>query len=384
MSTPASYDRVLIKRVHAETAALRLRTAFERLRTKAGFDPNQPRVPAGNPDGGQWTDTGGNGPGRLGGGDGTAGGERAARADSAPARVVRDKTGENSWSSYTENRRPDGTLASRTITNRDGSRIVSEPLAPRRERNTVTLKDGSRFTFENDQDIQRVFDGKGRLVSEAVWTPDGPQPLPIVMPAFAGPAIVVATEKLIQVGAVLFAWSMSSKGPGEEAVFAFNATEYQYSGTERERKIVPEWIGKRSREEVEEVCERLQSVQDMADEASQKVPRNANPIAAIRGTKIHLLVKDEVVKEGNPNFKAEISLLKAKEDAGARVVTYGLKDTVRIDVFKKRSNDLVCVYDLKTGASGLTVGRTLEIVSNVFSAYPSTQRILIVEVRPKK
>ena len=28
---------------------------------KAGFDPNQPRVPAGNSEGGQWTDTGGSG-----------------------------------------------------------------------------------------------------------------------------------------------------------------------------------------------------------------------------------------------------------------------------------------------------------------------------------
>lgn len=28
---------------------------------KANFDPNQPRVPAGNPDGGQWTDAGGSG-----------------------------------------------------------------------------------------------------------------------------------------------------------------------------------------------------------------------------------------------------------------------------------------------------------------------------------
>jgi len=28
---------------------------------KANFDPNQPRAPAGNPDGGQWTDAGGNG-----------------------------------------------------------------------------------------------------------------------------------------------------------------------------------------------------------------------------------------------------------------------------------------------------------------------------------
>jgi hypothetical protein len=36
---------------------------------KAGFNPNQPRVPAGNPDGGQWTDSGGGG-----GGDSGAGG----------------------------------------------------------------------------------------------------------------------------------------------------------------------------------------------------------------------------------------------------------------------------------------------------------------------
>jgi len=30
-----------------------------RVLVKAGFEPNQPRVPAGNPDGGQWTSTGG-------------------------------------------------------------------------------------------------------------------------------------------------------------------------------------------------------------------------------------------------------------------------------------------------------------------------------------
>lgn len=47
---------------------LKWRLAFGRWETKlarwveaakAGFDPNQPRVPAGNPDGGQWTGTGG-------------------------------------------------------------------------------------------------------------------------------------------------------------------------------------------------------------------------------------------------------------------------------------------------------------------------------------
>jgi hypothetical protein len=32
---------------------------------RSGYDPNQPRVPAGNPDGGQWTSSGGGSPVRL-------------------------------------------------------------------------------------------------------------------------------------------------------------------------------------------------------------------------------------------------------------------------------------------------------------------------------
>lgn len=40
-------------RLHAKLAR------FLRLVFKAGFDPNQPRAPAGQPDGGQWTDGGG-------------------------------------------------------------------------------------------------------------------------------------------------------------------------------------------------------------------------------------------------------------------------------------------------------------------------------------
>src|SRR5262245_45621159 len=40
---------------------IRHRRRLRLLRTKAGYNPDQPRVPAGNPDGGQWTSDGGNG-----------------------------------------------------------------------------------------------------------------------------------------------------------------------------------------------------------------------------------------------------------------------------------------------------------------------------------
>ncbi|MEZ5785262.1 MAG: RNase A-like domain-containing protein [Xanthobacteraceae bacterium] len=50
---------------------------------KAGFDPAQPRVPAGNPDGGRWTDSGGAGDGGAGGGN--------------VPRVISDATPDNDW-----------------------------------------------------------------------------------------------------------------------------------------------------------------------------------------------------------------------------------------------------------------------------------------------
>ena len=78
--------------------------------------------------------------------------------------------------------------------NRDGSRIVSEfkpPDGPEDwdERHTVVLPDGSKFTFENSGNVQRIFDGEGHLVSATEWTEDGPRPLPTGQLAFVGPAI---------------------------------------------------------------------------------------------------------------------------------------------------------------------------------------------------
>jgi hypothetical protein len=50
--------------LHARVVEAKLRD-LERA-VKAGFDPNEPRVPAGSPDGGRWTDGGGVGSGQSG------------------------------------------------------------------------------------------------------------------------------------------------------------------------------------------------------------------------------------------------------------------------------------------------------------------------------
>jgi hypothetical protein len=96
----------------SELAAHATRVHLCLLRLKAGFNSNQPRVPAGNPDGGQWTDASGTGNGLSGPG-------------AAVQRIVRDRAGEQSWSSYVERYRSDGSLASRSIANRNGSEIAA-------------------------------------------------------------------------------------------------------------------------------------------------------------------------------------------------------------------------------------------------------------------
>src|SRR5262249_43544400 len=74
-----------------------------------GYDPNQPRVPAGHRDGGQWTSE--------------------PFADGAPTpnrEVVFDDSGEEAWESVANSYRSDGTLSEQEVVNRDRSRIVSQ------------------------------------------------------------------------------------------------------------------------------------------------------------------------------------------------------------------------------------------------------------------
>jgi hypothetical protein len=53
--------KALLLQLRADLAALEMRWAIANLAYKYNFNPAQPRVPAGSPDGGRWTDAGGAG-----------------------------------------------------------------------------------------------------------------------------------------------------------------------------------------------------------------------------------------------------------------------------------------------------------------------------------
>jgi hypothetical protein len=54
----------------------------------------------------------------------------------------------------------------------------------------------------------------------------------------------------------------------------------------------------------------------------------------------------------------------------------------RIDALVRANENTVCVYDIKTGRSGLSHARILELLVNVAGAFPDATRIIITEVRP--
>jgi hypothetical protein len=342
-----------------------------------GFDPNQPRVPAGHSHGGRWTKTGAHGP--------------ASRRE-----VEIDDADEEAWESV-NSYRLDGTLAEQGVVNRDGSRIHSQfSLDPRMagwdERHTVTLPDGQQITFENSGDVQTIYDADGQLIAANEWTSEGPQPHPMVQLARGklrgapsirsapggGPgAGEAARSLLVAAGAALYAWFSSQDSKERKAVLAFKAAEYRGAETDKELSLA--WVGRLTRDEVKQACKKLDDVQRRTDEAVDNVRKDGKyKDAADFGNKVHKEIEKGIKELNKPNYVAEQSFSKVKAEAG-----YGDPDSIRVDVLENRPQLLtVCIYDPKTGKRGLYFPRMAELASTVQRKFPGTQRFIVTEVRP--
>jgi len=364
-----------------------------------GYDPDQPRVPSGHSDGGQWTKTPG-----------------AATPAIARREAVVDHSKQESWGSYVDGYRGDGTLAEERVFNRDGSRIVSEfkpPDGPEDwdERHTVVLPDGSKFTFENSGNVQRIFNGEGRLVSATEWTEDGPRPLPTGQLAFVGPAISAganlasrlgpaAVQALNAAALTFFTWLSSRKDPNRAAVFAFNAKKYEKPETQNEKHPVV-FVGSLTRDEVRKVCDKLPDVQKLTDAAVAKVTTDGDYKGpADFGTKVHKEIADAIRRKNDPDFKAEKSVIKTVLETGRQTSSsnsgnaqevdpemkadYGELGSIRIDAYENvPEKSAVCVYDPKTGWRGLSFPRMNELAAaahRLFGYKPNY--IIVIEVRP--
>ncbi len=382
----------------AKFLVARFRHDIER---KAGFSPGQPRD-----DQGRWTDGGqGSGAGDFAPSLGPDGGD-AGFGDLGVDNVVpgdvdlgdfdlddfdfgddmgetfrtveADPSGEASWSTVVSDRRADGSLAQELVFNRHGSAIHSEYAASGDnlgwdERHTVVTADGNRIRFERSGDAQIISDANtGEVLGRSTWGESGPEPEATLQPAFVGPT----GPATIEAGAALFVWLSGRNGPDSTAVMSFKADEYVPGETPQAK---PEWVGTRTREETNEVCPRHEEVRSRTDDAADRVRREGNYWTAQQyGTAVHKDMEGQVRALKDPNFRAEVSISKTKNE------TYGTPGSIRIDVLENVGNGTVCVYDIKTGRSGLSAARSVELVGTVFSRYPGTNRILLIETRPRR
>lgn len=365
----------------AETRVLRLRLL--RLKDEVGlirrdrllrkYNPDQPRVPAGNSGGGRWTS-----------GSGGGGGSSGAGEPSLPGFGMEGPD----WASLGEGWSEDGSVFEQVVVNGDGATIHSEYAASRAagfdERQTVTLTSGERIAFETTDRVHTIaFDGPdGGIVGRTVWTPGGPEPDATIQPAFAP---MVVAPAVIAGSLLLYDWYSRQDGIGGlQAVMGFNARDYNVAPLEAGRLDLS-YVGRLSEAEAELACPRLPDVQNLTDRAANAAGApELYPSRAVYGTAVHTRFKRFVDELAQTNFVAEQSFLKQFADPASSSATgYGYPSSIRVDGYEYRSDGTLCVYDLKTVRAGIG-DRRAEILANATKhSFRPINRIIVLEVKPR-
>lgn len=208
----------------------------------------------------------------------------------------------------------------------------------------------------------------------------------VQLPLIAGAAAAETTvgAAAIQWGLGLFSTLSLLNDHNRQAVIEFRAKEYS---RDENGKLNIKAVTLLDRDEVQKFCPRLEEVQSRTDAAVTQISAaRENLPPAEFGTAVHHLVKTQTNSQQDPNFRAEVSYLKTKdetENESLEEARYGQKGSVRIDVLENIPEEQrVCVYDIKTGASRFMPARMDEIAETVRKNFPSAQSFVVIEVRP--
>lgn len=370
-------------RLSARGSELRtLRLRLLRLRHELGlirrehrrlkYNPNQPRVPAGNAGGGQWT-------------NGSGGGGPAAGIPGLPGfgTVEGAAEGQADWSSLGEGWSEDGSVFEQAVTDGEGTTIQSEYAASRAagfdERQTVIRGNGDTVSFETADKVQsiRIDEPDGEVVSKAIWTPDGPESIADIVGARWGRNRGSGSSLSQAAGRLFDFFNTLGNATGLQTVLGFRANDYAPGKAD---SFDVSWVGRVDRAEVELACPYLPKIQEMLDEAAREAgpPSNFETMQKY-GTEVHLRMKQKVDAWKNPDVVAERSYFKERQEMGEQ--PYATAGTKRFDVYEKGRDGTRCLYDIKTGRelsrpqSDILADAAMRIVGYV-------KRLIVIELRP--
>lgn len=264
-------------------------------------------------------------------------------------------------------RRWSGSRRRRLFGPRRGRRSPLQFRFLRARRRSVKLRNGVALTFEQHGTALTIHDKDGRILQRSVWTESGAEVRPVVQTASG---TVAQVQNVLEAGRQLYNWLAERTTTGQRACLAFTAREYEPS-----RIGLPglTFAGILPRTEVENVCQRLNDVQQLTDEAAREVTAEGRYTSPqTYGTAVHTKLKSKILRLNDPNLSAEFSLFKAfEEDPGTR--------SIRIDVIEEYSEGTICIYDIKTGKSGLTAKRVTDFARRIAKR---GRPVVIIEVRP--
>lgn len=279
-------------RLRCDYSALCFELAMLGLELAIKYDENQPRVPAGNPSGGQWTSGGGG----HSAPDGESGRWTPETLPDPPRNAAPADEPDTTWRTVAESRHPDGTVAKRIVA--DGSVVIGSefplPGAGFDVRHTVQAADGTIRSFETSGAVQTIYDENGQAISRSVWTRNGPEAVDAVHLAdFAPRPAPPGSSRLrrtVELGASLFTYLSGNSGRNGQAVMGFVARGYR----ESEGPTVDlAFVGMVSRNEVDAACPRFGEVQSRLDEASAAVKLIGQRMTpATYGTAVHVSLKN--------------------------------------------------------------------------------------------
>lgn len=307
------------------------------------------------------------------------------------------------WASVETLTRPDGSIAASVVVMNDGTAINSKFVGSTVE-HVVTLQDAPSVRFGKAGDtrsvsVSREDDPPLRLAWMARALSSLPPPaldLPRSEPAavsrlpgedprlatLVSPASVLVRAALALYGLLQQAPASLGAGTGDVPIVVHRVWQSQAGAAP---VLITESL---TREQVTQMCPRAGEVQTIIDlAAAQWAPLSSSTPKSVLGTWIHHTAKKmfDEAQFLNPaayaNMYAEVSIdLQDTLDPATIGVTYGMKGSTRLDVLELVNANSGCVYDYKTGQSGLAPGRIAKIFEVWNRRFPGVP-FIILEMR---
>jgi hypothetical protein len=304
------------------------------------------------------------------------------------------------WASIDTLTRPDGSLAASSVVMNDGA-VIDSTFAGASIDHQVRLPDSALLKVERGGDAlklsvhpsggERVRVAQvGRLLFPPVAPPPASLPSAVDRVPATSPSLQVQPW-LAPFNAARLLFNMLQHEPATLGAGSTDVPVLVYRVWQSNAGAAPVLMTETlTQEQVTQWCPSAAEVQSFIDLAAEQwAPLVPKMDPRVVGTNIHMSAKRllDAAKLANPeayaNMYPEVSLdLAPKEgaDPDRFDVTYGASGSTRLDVLELVSPQMGCVYDYKTGSSGLTTKRIMQIIAVWNHRFPDVP-VVIIEMR---